>query len=68
MLAFGISIPDSKIVVHTNTFDFPSINSFIISSILFPVICPCAYTTFASVTKFDIISAFRSIPSTLLNK
>ena len=42
VFAFGISIPDSKIVVHTKTFVFLSIKSFIISSIFAPVICPWA--------------------------
>ena len=42
VFAFGMSIPDSNIVVQTNTFDFLSIKSCIISSIWFPVICPWA--------------------------
>ena len=42
VFAFGMSIPDSSIVVHTNTFVFFSINSCIMSSISFPVILPCA--------------------------
>ena len=68
VFAFGMSIPDSKIVVHTKTLDFASIKSCIISSILLPDICPCAKETFASGTKSAICFAFLSIPSTLLNK
>ena len=68
VLAFGISIPDSKIVVHTNTFVFWVTKSAIISSISLPVIFPCAKLTLASSTKVEISAAFLAIPSTLLYK
>ena len=42
VFAFGISIPDSKIVVQTNTSISFEINASIISSNSLPVILPCA--------------------------
>ena len=68
VFAFGISIPDSNIVVQTNTSILCSIKSCMMLSISLPVIFPCANSTFASGTNFDISSAFLIIFSTLLNR
>ena len=68
VFAFGISIPDSKIVVQTSTSVLCSIKSCIILSISAPVILPCANSTLASGTNFEISSAFLIIFSTLLNR
>ena len=68
MFAFGISIPDSNIVVHTKIFISLLTKSIIISSSSFPDIFPCAKPTFASGTSSNIWFAFLSIVSVLLYK
>ena len=54
VFALGISIPDSRIVVHTSTLIFPWIKSSIISSSSLPDIFPWANPTFASGTIVSI--------------